>query len=144
MLSRVKIRQIGRFLVVGFLLSLLWTLPLDAQSFTSHSRSLVERRAAQLWYEGKYDRAIALWQQQLASYRADGRTTKESETGLKSSQGLISLGQYRSAITQLNEVISQKALSPSSLAKAEKLLADAYGGIGNYKRAISLYQSSLF
>ena len=136
-------RALLRFFALGFLLSLLWTLPINAQSFTSHNRNLVERRAAQLWYEGKYDRAIALWQQQLASYRADGRTTKESETGLKISQGLISLGQYRSAMTQLNEVMSQKASSPLSRAKAEKLLADAHGGIGNYKKAILLYQSSL-
>jgi len=87
-------------------------------------------------------RAIALGKKSAATYHHQNQKTKEIETLLKISQGYISLGEYRSAISELEKVML-KASSNETLAITETRLGNAYSGIGNFKKAEKLYKSSL-
>jgi CHAT domain-containing protein/Tfp pilus assembly protein PilF len=87
-------------------------------------------------------RAIALWKKSASTYHSRNQKTREIETLLTISQGYISLGDFRSAISNLRQVI---VLAPSdvTLAIVEARLGNAYSGMGNLKQAERLYKSSL-
>ena len=102
-----------------------------------------ELRGDRYWRSGEFERAISVWQQEASTYQAQENKDREIETLLKIGQGYISLGQFNSAIAELNRVMALEPSDPSSLALTQARLGNAYQGIGKLKQAISYYQSSL-
>lgn len=94
------------------------------------------------WQQGNLVRSLENLQNRADVYRDRNQTKQEIETLLELSRICIRLGQYSSAVEKLERVLT---LSPSKsdLAVAQKILGNAYGGMGKYERAITAYKSSL-
>ena len=87
-------------------------------------------------------RAAEGLQKRANIYSNLNQTKQEIETRLEISRIYIRLGQYNFALEQLERILT---LSPSKseLAVAQKILGNAYSGLGKHEQAIEYYKSSL-
>jgi CHAT domain-containing protein len=134
-------------LVLRFCLVLpltMWGASVSAQSQTSelYNAENYQSTGNDYWQQGNLIKSIEAWKEAALIFRSSGKTNEEIEVLLNLSQSYIGLGQFQTAVTQLERVV---ALSPEVhlLALAQKRLGNAYSGLGSLSLAINAYQKSL-
>lgn len=122
----------------------MWGASVSAQSPTSelYNAENYQSTGNDYWQQGNLIKSIEAWKEAALIFRRENKKNEEIEVLLNLSQSYISLGQFQTAVTQLERVV---ALSPEAhlLALAQKRLGNAYSGLGSLSLAIDAYQKSL-
>jgi CHAT domain-containing protein/predicted negative regulator of RcsB-dependent stress response len=140
--KNISIELVLRFCL--FLPLTMWGASVSAQSPTSelYNAENYQSTGNDYWQQGNLIKSIEAWKEAALIFRRENKKNEEIEVLLNLSQSYISLGQFQTAVTQLERVV---ALSPEAhlLALAQKRLGNAYSGLGSLSLAVDAYQKSL-
>ncbi|MGL5938871.1 MAG: CHAT domain-containing protein [Waterburya sp.] len=99
--------------------------------------------AATLSQQGNIEQAIKLWQQEAKVYKNKNQIKQEVKVYLNIAQGYIELGNFDSAINQLNQIFSLNIDNSYLTASVWEKLGNSYSGKQQYNQAITAYRHSL-
>lgn len=93
--------------------------------------------------QGNYAKAAELYREALEQAREIGDRDGEISYLINLSGALVGLGEYETAVTQLQNVIDQVGDSGMVLDEVYQFMAEAYMGMGQLDRALAAAQSAL-
>jgi CHAT domain-containing protein len=138
----ISIELVLRFCLVLALTMMGGSVSAQSSSLELYNAEKYQNIGNDYWKKGNLIKSLEAWKEAALIFRSLGKTKEEIEVLLNLSQSYISLGQFQTAVTQLERVV---ALSPEEhlLALAQKRLGNAYSGLGSLSLAIDAYQKSL-
>ncbi len=102
-----------------------------------------ELQGAKFWQHGERQKALDIWQQEAELYKKLGNQNQEARVLLNVAQSYITLGDFDSAVDELNYVLSLNLDSQHLKALVWEKLGNSWTAQGRYKKAIKAYQRSL-
>lgn len=125
-----------------YLLITVWIIGFVVGNTNTVALPSIEHNGDTYWRKGDIVKAVSVWKKEASIYRERQNKNKEIQTLLKIANVHISLGQFDSAITELNKAIDIDSLDTHTKALTYKRLGNAYSGLGKYNKAISNYEKS--
>jgi CHAT domain-containing protein len=137
---RNKYSQIIGYLSIILICSII--LPANGQT-KNNTIERFELQGAKFWQHGERQKALDIWQQEAELYKKLGNQNQEARVLLNVAQSYITLGDFNSAVDELNYVLSLNLDSMHLKALVWEKLANSWTAQGKYQQAIKAYQRSL-